>query len=120
MRIFAWGLVTLASVVLVAGILAGLYIINISSLLPAATAGLQSPAMKPFWDTLVSGFHIVGAAVLVSGVALGGLLLGIGFLVSRNQALAVRLDNLEAIVERSKVDQDPCPTEPPTVQRRDQ
>ena len=106
MKIFTWGLVTMAIGVLVAGILAGLYIMNISSLLPAATVGLQSPAMKPFWDTLVSGFHVVGSSLLVFGVVLGILLLAVAFLLARNHALVLQLSRLEASLDASNADRD--------------
>lgn len=101
MKLAAWSLTTLAIVVWVAGIGTGLYIVNIPSVLPAATLGLQSPATKFFWDTLVSVFQMMGVLMSVSAAMLGGLLLGSTLLLLHSQALTVRIQRLEMLLDRT-------------------
>ena len=98
LRVLAWALSVLAVVVVALGVLMGLSVANASSVIPVATIGFQSPALKPLWDTAVSGLHLLGSLILVSGVIIGLLVFLGGLLLARSLALTQRVQQLERTI----------------------
>ena len=79
-------------------VLLGVSVANAASVIPAATIGFQSPAIKPLWDALVSGLLFLGVLVFISGGCMSLLLAAAGALVGRTGALSRRVQRLESVL----------------------
>ncbi|MBK8049108.1 MAG: hypothetical protein IPK16_19530 [Anaerolineales bacterium] len=98
LMIFSRVLYALALVGVVVSVLLGLSVANAASVIPAATIGFQSPAIKPLWDALVSGLLFLGVLVLISGGCMSLLLAAAGVLVGRTGTLNRRVQRLESVL----------------------
>jgi hypothetical protein len=89
----------LAVMLLIVSILLGLSVSGASAVIPAATIGFQSPALKPIWDALVSGLQFLGVLVFGSGLILAILIFSMGLLMRRIADLEYRISQLAGTVE---------------------
>lgn len=103
-----WGMYGLAAVIVGAAILIGLSVSGAAAVVPAATIGFQSPALKPLWDALVTGLHQLGALVFAAGFVVAVLVFSIGLLVGHVTRLSRRLDALERLLG-NRTPQEPAP-----------
>lgn len=95
LRVLSWVLYAIAVVVLALAALAGLSIGNASAVVPAATIGFQSPALRPMWDALVDGLRWFGVLVFSLGFVISLLFACCGVLLGRTAVLESRLARLE-------------------------
>ena len=95
--VLSWGMYGLAAIILGAAILIGLSVSGAAAVVPAATIGFQSPALRPLWDALVTGLHQLGALVFAAGFVVAVLVFSIALLVGQLTRLSRRLDALERL-----------------------
>ncbi len=95
LQILSWVLYAIAIVVLALAAIAGLSIGSASAVVPAATIGFQSPALRPMWDALVDGLRWLGALVFALGFVISLLFACCGVLLGHAAGLESRLARLE-------------------------
>ena len=95
LQILSWVLYAIAIVVLALAAIAGLSIGSASAVVPAATIGFQSPALRPMWDALVDGLRWLGALVFALGFVISLLFACCGVLFGHAAGLESRLARLE-------------------------
>lgn len=95
LRVLSWVLYVVAIIVLVLAAMAGLSIGSASAVVPAATIGFQSPALRPMWDALVDGLRWLGTLVFALGFVISLLFACCGILLGHAAGLESRLARLE-------------------------
>lgn len=118
LRVLSWALYAIAVVVLVLSVLAGLSIGSASAVVPAATIGFQSPALRPMWDALVDGLRWLGVLVFSLGFVISLLFACCGILLGHAAGLESRLARLEHVAgaARATLPDPAAPTFPATSQ----
>ncbi len=95
LRVLSWVLYVIAVVVLALSIMAGLSVGSASAVVPAATIGLQSPALRPMWDALVDGLRWLGVLLFSLGFTISLLFACCGLLLGYTAGLERRLARME-------------------------
>ncbi len=118
LRVLSWVLYVIAIVVLALAAMAGLSIGSASAVVPAATIGFQSPALRPMWDALVDGLRWLGALVFALGFVISLLFACCGVLLGHAAGLESRLARLEhdAAGGRTTLPAPAASTFPPSLQ----
>ncbi len=96
LRLLSWVFYAVAVVVLAMAVLAGLSVGNASAVVPAATIGFQSPALKPMWDALVDGLRWFGFLLFSLGFTISLLFACCGYLLGYAAGLERRLLRVES------------------------
>ena len=96
LRLLSWVFYAVAIVVLAMAVLAGLSVGNASAVVPAATIGFQSPALKPMWDALVDGLRWFGFLLFSLGFTISLLFACCGYLLGYAAGLERRLLRVES------------------------
>ena len=96
LRLLSWAFYAFAIVVLVMAVLAALSVGNASAVVPAATIGFQSPALKPMWDALVDGLRWFGFLLFSLGFTVSLLFACCGSLLGYAAGLERRLMHVES------------------------
>jgi len=96
LRLLSWAFYAVAIAVLAMAVLAGLSVGNASAVVPAATIGFQSPALKPMWDALVDGLRWFGFLLFSLGFTISLLFACCGYLLGYAAGLERRLLRVES------------------------
>lgn len=95
LRVLSWVLYAIAVVVLALSVMAGLSVGSASAVVPAATIGFQSPALRPIWDALVDGLRWLGVLLFFLGFTISLLFACCGLLLGHTAGLERRLARME-------------------------
>ena len=118
LRVLSWVLYAIAVVVLALSIMAGLSVGSASAVVPAATIGLQSPALRPMWDALVDGLRWLGVLLFSLGFTISLLFACCGLLLGHTAGLERRLAHIEhaAVADHATTTTPATATMPPATQ----
>lgn len=95
LRVLSWVLYAIAASVLALSVLAGLSVGSAPAVVPAATIGFQSPALRPMWDALVDGLRWLGVLLFSLGFTISLLFACCGLLLGHTAGLERRLARIE-------------------------